>query len=154
MLRMRARTAFLPQMCLKIGLGGGPVMLTTPQICLEGEGRCLRSPPPLQTSPPPLRGLQGQPPLLLGSQGAFREPWSYASMPPVSFTSQALVRATHPGKQPCWGQPPPLSEIASPHVVACCRMAQNGSSCGGPQDEVQNSKLPVLSGAWTSRGHF
>ena len=33
-------------------------MLTTPQICLEGEGGCLRSPPPLQTTPPPYQGQQ------------------------------------------------------------------------------------------------
>ena len=85
-------------------------------------------PPSPSNFPSPLRGLQGQPPLLLGSQGAFREPWSYASMPPVSFTPRALVRATRPGEQPCWGQPTPLQKWPPPRVVACCRMAQNGSS--------------------------
>ena len=43
----------------KILAGSQGALPTAAQIGLEGEGGCLRSPPPLQTSPSPLQGVRG-----------------------------------------------------------------------------------------------
>ena len=61
----------------KILAGSQGALRTASEIGLEGEGGCLRSPPPLQTSPPPLRGWLGSDSQdgLCKEQGALRSPF-------------------------------------------------------------------------------
>ena len=77
-------------------------MLARPQICLEGEGGCLRSPPPLQTSPPPLSRASR------ATGTALREPGRFQGAMELSFDQSlpaTVEKARHPGKRPCLGLP-------------------------------------------------
>ena len=52
------------------------------------------------------------------------------------------------------GARPLLSNRASPRVVKCCRVAQNGSLRGGPQDEASKSRFSGFLRVRWCRGHF